>query len=86
MLFALLIIPAIVIGLPSEPTLIPILLADFKFVPGTVRLQPHTTYVLRLTNSGTSEHDLAAPKFFMAAKVSPDSIKKVRDGRVVLHA
>jgi len=86
MLFALSILPATVVALPSEPTLIPVVLADFKFVPSTVRLQPHTTYVLRLTNSGASEHDLAAPKFFMAATVSADSIKKVRDGRVVLHA
>ncbi len=52
MLFALLILPAIVVALPSEPTLIPVLLADFKFVPSIVRLQPHKTYVLRLTNSG----------------------------------
>ena len=86
MLFALCVLPAIVMALASEPTRIPILLADFKFVPSTVRLRPHTTYVLRLTNSGASEHDLAAPKFFMAATVSADSIKKVRDGRVVLHA
>ncbi len=86
MLFALSILPATVVALPSGPTLIPVVLADFKFVPSTVRLQPHTTYVLRLTNSGASEHDLAAPKFFMAATVSADSIKKVRDGRVVLHA
>jgi uncharacterized cupredoxin-like copper-binding protein len=86
MLFALCILPAIVMALPSEPTRIPILLADFKFVPSTVRVQPHTTYVLRLTNSGASEHDLAAPEFFMAATVSADSIKKVRNGRVVLHA
>ena len=86
MLFALSVLPVIVMALTPEPALIPVLLADFKFVPSTVRLQPHTTYVLRLTNSGASEHDLAAPKFFMAATVSADSIKKVRDGRIALHA
>jgi uncharacterized cupredoxin-like copper-binding protein len=86
MLFALSVLPVIVMALTPEPALIPVLLADFKFVPSTVSLQPHTTYVLRLTNSGASEHDLASPKFFMAATVAAESIKKVRDGRVVLRA
>jgi uncharacterized cupredoxin-like copper-binding protein len=32
------------------------------------------------------EHDLAAPKFFTAIAISADSIKRVHEGRVVLHA
>jgi uncharacterized cupredoxin-like copper-binding protein len=73
-------------ALPPQPALIPILLADFKFVPSTVRLQSHTTYVLRLVNAGTSEHNFVAPKFFQSATISADSIKKIHEGRVVLHA
>src|SRR5258708_35284808 len=72
MLFALSILPAVVMALTPEPTLIPILLADFKFVPGTVRLQPHTTYLLRLTNSGAGEHALSAPTSSMAPNTRPD--------------
>jgi uncharacterized cupredoxin-like copper-binding protein len=85
-LFALSVIAAPVMkAQPSSPSVISIALTDFKFVPSTVRLQSHTPYVLRLTNTGASEHDLAAPEFFMAAAVSADSLKKVPKGRVVLR-
>lgn len=73
-------------ALPSPPTLVRIQLVDFRFVPSTVRLQSHTTYVLRLVNPGASEHDFAAPKFFQSTTVSADSIRKIHEGRVVLHA
>jgi uncharacterized cupredoxin-like copper-binding protein len=73
-------------ALPSQPVLMPILLADFKFVPSTVRLQSHTSYVLRLANSGASEHNFAAPKFFLSTAISADSLEKIREGRVALHA
>jgi uncharacterized cupredoxin-like copper-binding protein len=71
---------------PLARAWIPIELTEFKFAPSTVNLQSHTSYVLRLTNTGTSEHDLAAPKFFVAIAISAESIKKVHEGRVVLRA
>jgi uncharacterized cupredoxin-like copper-binding protein len=85
-LFALSIIAAPISAQPSAPRVIPIEMADFKFSPSTVSLQSHTPYVLRLTNTGSSEHDLAAPKFFTASAISVDSIKKVHEGRVMLRA
>ena len=74
------------LALSSQPALIPILLVDFKFVPSTVRLQSHTAYLLRLANTGAREHDFAAPEFFLSTAIAADSIKKIREGRVVLHA
>jgi uncharacterized cupredoxin-like copper-binding protein len=71
---------------PSGPNVIPIALTEFKFAPNTVNLQSHTSYVLRLANTGSSEHDLAAAKFFMTSAISADSVKKVHNGRVVLRA
>jgi uncharacterized cupredoxin-like copper-binding protein len=71
---------------PTGPTVIPIALTDFKFAPSTVNLRSHKSYLLRLTNTGSIDHDLAAPKFFIASAISADSIKKVHEGRVVLHA
>jgi uncharacterized cupredoxin-like copper-binding protein len=86
-LFALSVLTAPVMGAqPPGPIVIPIELMEFRFAPSTVNLQSHTSYLLRLTNTGSSEHDLAAPKFFMAIAISADSIKRVHEGRVVLRA
>jgi hypothetical protein len=71
---------------PSTPTGISIALTDFRFVPNSVGLEAHTSYVLRLANTGSSDHDLAAPKFFMSVAISADSMKRVHMGRVMLRA
>jgi hypothetical protein len=52
----------IIVAQPSTPTVISIALTDFRFVPNSAVLEAHTSYVLRLANTGSSDHDLAAPR------------------------
>jgi uncharacterized cupredoxin-like copper-binding protein len=86
-LLALSVLASRVIGAqPSTPTVIPIALTDFRFVPNSVSLEAHTSYVLRLANTGSSDHDLVAPEFFTSVAISADSMKRVHMGRVVLRA
>ena len=71
---------------PSAPTVISIALTDFRLLPNLVGLEAHTSHVLRLANTGSSDDDLAAPQFFMSVAISADSMKRVHMGRVVLRA
>jgi uncharacterized cupredoxin-like copper-binding protein len=65
-----------------NPTVATVDLANFSFTPNTVVLQAGVPTVLRLRNLSGGGHSFAAPQFFAASKVRPESAALVQNGRV----
>jgi uncharacterized cupredoxin-like copper-binding protein len=65
-----------------NPTVATVDLANFSFTPNTVVLQAGVPTVLRLRNLSGGGHSFAAPQFFAASKVQPESAALVQNGRV----
>jgi len=59
-----------------------IILSDFAFTPQNVRLHHGQVYQLRLVNRGSGSHNLSAPEFFAAARISPTDAAIVPGGRI----
>lgn len=78
-LLALLIAPA---GAQPAPAPVTVRLSSFDFAPSTIRLRAGAPVVLRLVNSGKGGHNFAAPAFFAAARIDPQSAVLVRRGAV----
>jgi len=68
----------------AEPAAAPVTvrLSSFDFSPATIRLRAGQPVVLRLVNSGKGGHNFAAPAFFAAARIDPQSAPLVRRGAV----
>ena len=80
--FALLASVSIAPAAAASPAVTSVDLADFSFTPSTVVLQAGVPTVLRLRNLSGGGHSFAAPQFFAASKVQPESAALVQNGRV----
>jgi uncharacterized cupredoxin-like copper-binding protein len=52
-------------------------LADFRFIPPTIRLSAGKPVILRLTNVAEQAHEFAAPQFFGAAAIRQGDAKLI---------
>lgn len=68
----------------AEP--VTVRLSSFDFTPSTVRLRAGVPVVLRLVNSSSGGHNFAAPAFFAAARIDPQSVPLIRRGAVELRS
>lgn len=71
-------------GPPSASPIITITMSGMRFIPNHNRLQAHTSYVLRLANAGTTDHNLSAPELFRSAILPADEAQSLHDGQVDL--
>jgi uncharacterized cupredoxin-like copper-binding protein len=80
---ALLPLLALALGTPassqnfSHAPVVQVSLADFKFVPPTIRLSAGKPVILRLANVAQQAHEFAAPQFFGAATVRQGDAKSI---------
>lgn len=59
-----------------------IALADFNFTPKTIRLPAGQKTLLHIVNQGSGGHNFAAPEFFSAATIDPDSAALIKKGKI----
>src|SRR5690348_9861227 len=64
---------------PRSAQVVKVTLADYRFVPPTIRLAAGKAVILRLTNAAAQPHEFAAPEFFRAAAVRASDAKLVND-------
>lgn len=69
-----------------DPPVVPINLSSYAFAPEPISLKEGQEVRLVLTNTSGKSHDFAAPDFFAAARVAPQSLRFVRSGRVEVPA
>jgi uncharacterized cupredoxin-like copper-binding protein len=80
--FTLLVSASVTPAAAVSPVVASVDLADFSFTPGTITLRAGVPTVLRLHNLSGGGHSFAAPQFFAASKVQPESAAFVQNGRV----
>ena len=67
--------------------IVKVTLADYKFVPPTIKLRAGAPVILRLTNSAGQPHEFAAPEFFRSAKIRAGDAKAINsEGEAELAA
>jgi len=69
----------------SRAEQVTVALSSFDFTPSTIRLRAGVPTVLRLVNSGSGGHNFAAPGFFAASRIAPESAQRIRRGAVELR-
>ena len=67
----------------AEPVIVR--LSSFDFSPSVIRLRAGVPVVLRLVNAGSGGHNFAAPAFFAAARIEPQSAPRIRRGAIELR-
>jgi plastocyanin len=81
LLSAILILPAVAAAQAPART-VHVQLSSFKFRPQTLRLRAGQPVVLHLVNTGSGGHNFAAPSFFAAARVAPESAGRISGGAI----
>lgn len=84
--FALLASISLAPAAAAVPVVASVDLANFSFTPNTVALQAGVPTTLRLKNTSGGGHSFAAPEFFAASRVQPESAALVQKGRVEVPA
>ena len=84
--FALLASLPLAPAVAASPAVASVDLANFSFTPNAITLQAGVPTVLRLRNVGGGGHSFAAPEFFAASRVQPESAALVQKGRVEVPA
>jgi uncharacterized cupredoxin-like copper-binding protein len=84
--FALLASLSLAPAAAASPAVASVDLANFSFTPSTLALHVGVPTVLRLRNLSGSGHSFAAPEFFAASRVQPESAALVQKGRVEVPA
>lgn len=68
---------------PGAARVIPITLAEFRFVPNAITVKAGRPIVLRLSNKGTVTHEFVAPTLFAAARGVAVSGAELEEGEEV---
>jgi uncharacterized cupredoxin-like copper-binding protein len=84
--FALLASLSLAPAAAASPAVTSVNLENFSFTPSTLALQAGVPTVLRLHNLSGGGHSFAAPEFFAASRVQPESAALVQKGRVEVPA
>jgi uncharacterized cupredoxin-like copper-binding protein len=84
--FALLASLPLAPAVAASPAVANVDLANFSFTPNAITLRASVPTVLRLRNVGGGGHSFAAPEFFAASRVQPESAALVQKGRVEVPA
>lgn len=63
----------------SKASVVTVALADYHFIPPTIRLSAGKPIILRLSNTAGQPHEFAAPQFFKAATIRASDSKFIND-------
>ena len=69
----------------SRAAQVTVALSSVDYTPSTIRLRAGVPTVVRLVNSSSGGHNFAAPAFFAASRIEPESAARVRRGAVELR-
>jgi len=67
---------------PAQPTVINVVLTDYRFEPKVIELHQGQAYILHLTNPSNKRHGLEAKEFFATVDIADWSKGRVTDGDV----